>query len=71
MNLEDVRLHDLRHSFASVGAMGGESLYILGKLLGHTDQSTTQRYAHIGNNPLAKAAEEIALQIDGYLNNPQ
>ena len=71
VNLEDVRLHDLRHSFASVGAMGGESLYILGKLLGHTDQSTTQRYAHIGNNPLAKAAEEIALQIDGYLNNPQ
>jgi len=71
VHLEDVRLHDLRHSFASVGAMGGESLYILGKLLGHADQSTTQRYAHIGNNPLAKAAEEIASQIDGYLNNLQ
>lgn len=69
--LEDVRLHDLRHSFASVGAMDGESLYILGKLLGHADQSTTQRYAHIGNNPLTKSAESIASKIDKLMSNAE
>ncbi len=61
--LEDVRLHDLRHSFASVGAMGGGSLYIIGKLLGHTQQSTTQRYAHLADDPLRKAANTISLKI--------
>jgi integrase len=66
--LDDVRLHDLRHSFASVGAMGGESLYIIGKLLGHKDQATTQRYAHIGNNPLVNAAEGIAAEINELIS---
>ncbi|MFQ5528202.1 MAG: site-specific integrase, partial [Thermoanaerobaculia bacterium] len=46
--LEDVRLHDLRHSFASVGAGAGLSLPIIGKLLGHTQAATIQRYAHLG-----------------------
>lgn len=45
--LEDVRLHDLRHSFASVGAGASLSLPIIGKLLGHTQAATTQRYAHL------------------------
>lgn len=61
--LEDVRLHDLRHTFASVGATSGSSLYILGKLLGHKDQKTTQRYAHLADDPLKNAADEISKAI--------
>ena len=45
--LDGVRLHDLRHTYASFGAGGGLGLPIIGKLLGHTQASTTQRYAHL------------------------
>ena len=65
--LEDVRLHDLRHTFASFGAGGGISLPIIGKLLGHTNQSTTQRYAHVANDPLRKASDRIASQISAMM----
>ena len=51
--LDDVRLHDLRHSFASVGAAGGLSLPIIGALLGHKHTTTTARYAHLSADPLA------------------
>jgi len=61
--LEDVRLHDLRHSFASVGASGGNSLYVLGKLLGHSQQHTTQRYAHLADDPVRAAANQISNQL--------
>jgi integrase len=57
--LDDVRIHDLRHSFASVGAGSGLGLPIVGKLLGHTQAQTTQRYAHLDNDPLRKASEHI------------
>src|SRR5262249_25947033 len=55
--LEGVRLHDLRHSFASVGASAGDSLLIIGKLLGHRTASSTHRYAHLSDNPLRSAAD--------------
>lgn len=61
--LADVRLHDLRHSFASVGAAGGASLPIIGALLGHTQASTTQRYAHLHDDPLQAAAADIGGRI--------
>ncbi len=61
--LEDVRLHDLRHSFASVGASAGMGLPIVGALLGHKHASTTQRYAHLDANPLRQASDEIAARI--------
>ncbi len=61
--LPDVRLHDLRHSFASVGAAGGDSLLIIGKLLGHKNAASTQRYAHLGDDPLRSAANRISQQI--------
>ncbi len=61
--LEDVRLHDLRHSFASVGAGGGLSLPILGKLLGHSQPVTTSRYAHLAADPMQRAAEQITSEI--------
>ena len=58
--LSDVRLHDLRHSFASVGAAAGDSIYIIGKLLGHRQSATTQRYAHLADDPLRAAADRIS-----------
>jgi integrase len=61
--LNDVRLHDLRHSFASVGAAGGMSLNIIGGLLGHTQAQTTARYAHLTAGPLKDAANRIASTI--------
>jgi integrase len=62
--LEDVRLHDLRHSFASVGASSGMGLPLIGALLGHTQAQTTQRYSHLAQDPLAAASEEIGRQIE-------
>jgi integrase len=58
--LPDIRLHDLRHSFASVGAASGMSLNIIGGLLGHTQAQTTKRYAHLATDPLKAAANQIA-----------
>ena len=61
--LTDVRLHDLRHSFASVGATSGLSLPIIGALLGHTQAVTTARYAHLAADPLKQAADVIGGHI--------
>ncbi len=54
--LDDVRIHDLRHSFASMAVAGGLSLPVIGALLGHTQPATTQRYAHLAADPLKQAA---------------
>jgi len=62
-DLNDLRIHDLRHSFASVGAMGGMSLPMIGKLLGHRETSTTARYAHLADDPVRSAAEKIGGKI--------
>ncbi len=61
--LEKLRLHDLRHSFASVGAGSGQSLLIIGRLLGHRTPGMTQRYAHLADDPLRDASESIAGRI--------
>ena len=61
--LDDVRLHDLRHSFASVAAGGGMSLPVIGALLGHTQPQTTQRYAHLSADPLKHASDVIGGRI--------
>jgi integrase len=61
----DARLYDLRHSFASIGAAGGLSLPIIGKLLGHTRTPTTARYAHLADDPLREATEKIGKVITG------
>lgn len=65
--LENVRLHDLRHSFASMGAASGLSLPIIGALLGHTQASTTQRYAHLVGDPLKQAAGVIGGKISAAM----
>ena len=61
--LGDVRLHDLRHSFASVGAAGGLSLPVIGALLGHKHTSTTARYAHLSADPLRAANDTVGARI--------
>ena len=63
--LTDARVYDLRHTFASVGAGGGLSLQIIGRLLGHTQAKTTQRYAHLADSPLYEAVAKISAQIAG------
>jgi len=68
--LDDLRLHDLRHSFASIGASGGMSLPMIGALLGHSQPQTTHRYAHLAADPLRAASETIAGQIAGALAFP-
>lgn len=65
--LEGVRLHDLRHSFASMGAGTGESLVIIGALLGHRQPATTQRYAHLGADSVWDAADRISGQLAAAL----
>jgi integrase len=62
-NLPDLRINDLRHSFASVAVSDGESLPIVGKLLGHTQTQTTARYAHLAPNPVRDVADRVAAQI--------
>src|SRR5205807_6197737 len=65
--LDGVRLHDLRHTHASFGAGAGLGLPIIGKLLGHTQAATTQRYAHLDNDPLRRASERIGGEIAAAL----
>ena len=63
--LEDVRMHDLRHSFASRALALGETLPVIGKLLGHSDIETTARYAHLAQDSIHQTAERIAESIAG------
>ena len=65
--LEDVRIHDLRHSFASRALALGESLTMIGKLLGHTQVQTTARYAHLARDSMQTAASRITESIGGSL----
>jgi integrase len=65
--LENIRIHDLRHAYGSMGAVVGFSLPIIGALLGHTQPSTTQRYAHVQNDPLKAAANAIASRLEAAL----
>jgi integrase len=78
-DLEQVRLHDLRHSFASIGVVGGLSLPVIGALLGHKHAATTARYTHLSADPLRAANDVIGKRIaaamkrtpdpDGYMTN--
>ena len=67
--LEDVRIHDLRHSFASRALALGESLTMIGKLLGHTQVQTTARYAHLARDSIQNAAARITESIGGNLTS--
>ena len=58
-NIENARIHDLRHTFASHLVSSGHSLPLVGRLLGHTQPQTTQRYSHIADDPLREAADRF------------
>lgn len=62
--IDGLRIHDLRHSFATLALQGGASLYDVSKLLGHSDISITQRYAHMVDDSLQKATDNMAGVID-------
>ena len=61
--LKDVRIHDLRHGFASVAVADGSSLYLLGKVLGHSQTATTERYAHLQLDPVRAVADRTSRKI--------
>ena len=65
--IADVRLHDLRHSFACVAVGLGEGLPMIGKLLGHTQTQTTARYAHLAADPVKAATERVGAALAGML----
>lgn len=65
--LPDVRLHDLRHSFASIAIADGISLVVIGKLLGHALAETTERYAHLADHAIADAAKRISGSLARHL----
>ena len=69
--LKDVRIHDLRHSYASRALALGESLTMIGKLLGHTQVQTTARYAHLARDSIQNAAARITGSIGGNLSSVQ
>jgi integrase len=66
-NLRGVRIHDLRHSFASFGAGASLGLPIIGKLLGHSQAATTHRYAHLAADPMRRAVETIGATISAAM----
>ena len=67
----NLRIHDLRHNFASTGAMGGLSLPMIGKLLGHLRSETTARYSHLADDPVRSANERIGHRISQSLSAAQ
>jgi len=58
--LKDVRIHDLRHTYASVAVAAGQGLPMIGKLLGHSQVQTTARYAHLAGDPVRAAANDVS-----------
>ena len=67
-DIKDCRVHDLRHTYASILASAGQSLPVIGALLGHTQASTTQRYAHLFDDPLRKATERVGSVVTAAEN---
>ena len=69
-NIPDVRIHDLRHSYASVAVAAGVGLFLTGKILGHLRASTTERYAHLADDPVRQANDAIGRRIHEVLSSP-
>ena len=65
--LPALRLHDLRHSFASVPADGGVSLLVIRSMLGHSRVATTERYAHLTRGPVRRAANSASADIASWM----
>lgn len=70
-NMPDLRMHDLRHSFASFAVETGESIYVLQRALGHKKAVTTQRYAHLRDDPLQALVERVGAFIRSARDQPE
>jgi integrase len=66
--LDDVRIHDLRHTYASNAVSSGMPIQMVGRLLGHTQIQTTMRYAHLADDPVKRAAEENAERLSALVS---
>lgn len=69
--LPEVRIHDLRHTYASNAVSSGMPIQMVGRLLGHSQLQTTMRYAHLADDPVRRAAEENAQSLGLSLNVPE
>lgn len=69
--LPGVRIHDLRHTYASMAVSGGMPIQMVGRLLGHSQLQTTMRYAHLADDPVMEAAQQNANQLSGLINAPK
>ncbi len=69
-DIEDVRLHDLRHTVGAWGASSGAPLLVIGKILGHRNAATTAIYAHLADDPVRAASEKIGAEIAAAMNAP-
>jgi integrase len=67
-DLGDFRIHDLRHTCASLLVSGGMTLPMIGRLLGHTQVQTTQRYAHLFDDPLRAGLDQVGEMLKPKLN---
>lgn len=63
--IEELRVHDLRHSAASLQVSAGVPLHVVGKTLGHTQAKTTERYAHVSDNAAAQAMDRLGELVGG------
>lgn len=68
--LPDVRIHDLRHTYASNAVSSGMTIQMVGRLLGHSQLQTTMRYAHLADDPVNRAAEENAARLSAAIGSP-
>ena len=62
--IKELRIHDLRHTYASLAVNGGSNLYEVQKLLGHASSQMTQRYAHLADEAVRDATDNVAAQIE-------
>ncbi|MBI1220498.1 MAG: tyrosine-type recombinase/integrase [Rhodobacteraceae bacterium] len=69
--LDGVRIHDLRHTYASNAVSSGMPIQMVGRLLGHTQLQTTMRYAHLADDPVNRAAEENAARLSAAIGTPE
>ena len=66
-DIENVRVHDLRHTYASLAVQSGYSLPIISEMLGHADIKTTQRYAHLHDDPVNQAVDKLDQQLESLI----
>jgi len=69
--LPEVRIHDLRHTYASMAVSGGMPIQMVGRLLGHSQLQTTMRYAHLADDTVLEAAQKNASQLSGLISAPK